>query len=189
MDSVQEITYCLRCYNGYIHRRIIMELRDKIIQLLETYGPEIRHNGIFHIVTEEIPAKKIDNAIKAYARNADRNTVLALWDLSLLENGKDGYLFTESGVYYPRFLDTPKYIDYSDILSAEIGKTARKDNDSTLILSLSDGTEEVWLTSFLNKTPLKAFFDELIEEVRITRNGTGRISLYDSIRNHKITYE
>ena len=166
-----------------------MEQRDKIIQLLEDYVPMISNGGNFYIVTGEIPARKIENAVKAYAEGADRDTILALWDLSFFENGKDGFLFTESGVYYPRFLDTPKYIDYSDILSSEIRKKGKKDCESILTLCLSDGSEEDWVSQFLNKTPLKAFFDALTEDIRIRRNGSGKISLYDSIRNRKITYE
>jgi hypothetical protein len=151
--------------------------------------PKISNGGKFYIVTGEIPPKKIENAVKAYAEGADRDTVLALWDLSFFENGKDGFLFTESGVYYPRFLDTPKYIDYSDILSSEIRKKGKKDCESILTLCLSDGSEEDWVSQFLNKTPLKAFFDALTEDIRIRRNGSGKISLYDSIQNRKITYE
>jgi hypothetical protein len=153
---------------------------------------ELRSNGQkqgISFLTDEGVNYIIENAVKAYAEGADRDTVLALWDLSFFENGKDGYLFTESGVYYPRFLDTPKFIDYSNILSSEIRKKGKKDCESILTLCLSDGSEEDWVSQFLNKTPLKAFFDALTEDIRIRRNGSGKISLYDSIQNRKITYE
>ena len=88
-----------------------MELKDKLTQLLEHCSPLICHIAKFHVIPEEILPKKIGYAVKTDTEGAD----------------KEGYLFTASGVYYPRFPDSPKDIDSSCILSAELrdkGKTA-----------------------------------------------------------------
>ncbi|MBR2767520.1 MAG: hypothetical protein IKD68_01170 [Solobacterium sp.] len=165
-----------------------MEFQEKLIQLLEKYSPKIMHNAEYYLL-EEIPENKLRNAMKKYAKDADKDRILALWDTSLFSDAKEGFLFTGSGIYYPRFLDKPQMIPYTQIQAAAIVNKKKQDWDSGFELTFSDGTKDQWFCSFLNKTPLESFFRQLISAERASRGISGKISLYETIENQKITFE
>ncbi|SNT70095.1 hypothetical protein [Psychrobacter sp. LV10R520-6] len=79
-------------------------------------------------VAPEIPKKKIDNAIKEFDFDADVNSIVAIYDNSLLGNVKDGLLFVGSG-FYIKNKDSVKKVDFS-----QIKKVSLSQEDSIIIM-------------------------------------------------------
>lgn len=141
---------------------------DEKVQLLSKYYRGIATNFVFHI-KGDIPSKKIDNAIKKFASGVDRTTIIGFYDTTLTESGKAGYIFADDKVYYLETLEKPKKLWYDDIESVEILDECKKDCDRSLRFKLYDGSEVVWTSCLLNKTPLCNFFRELIKMINVTQ--------------------
>lgn len=139
-----------------------MNDHEKKIELMRKYYLDIRTNFAFHI-KGEIPSKKIDKALKSFASGMDRKTIIGFYDTTVTGNGKSGYIFTDTKVYYVETLEKPKKLWYEDIESVQLIKTHKsKDCDRGLQFNLYDGSTVIWTSCFLNKTPLYKFFDELL---------------------------
>ena len=136
---------------------------EKKIEIMRKYYKEIEAVSEFFI-KGEIPSKRIDNALKKFASGMDRTTIIGFFDTSLVGNGKGGYIFTDSKVYYLEIFEKPKKLWYDDIKSVElINQHEVKDCDRGLQFNLYDGTTITWTSCFLNKTPLLKFFNEILE--------------------------
>ncbi len=131
---------------------------EEKIKIMRDYLEKIANGFSFHI-KGEIPSKKIDNAIKTFASDLDRTTVIGFFDTTVLGSGKNGYIFTDDKIYYLDMLEKPKKIWYDDIKSMRLIDTSEKDADNILRIFQYDG-EEILLTSpFINKTPLRDFLE------------------------------
>lgn len=75
--------------------------------LLRKYYTEIATAPGFYI-KENIPSKSIDNAIKKFASGLDRKTIIGFYDTTITENGKGGYIFTDTKVVYRETMGKPK---------------------------------------------------------------------------------
>ncbi|WP_185750674.1 hypothetical protein [Clostridium sp. KNHs214] len=49
---------------------------------------------------EEIPEKKLNNAISTYAESVEKTKVYALVDTTLFGSAKEGMLFTKAGITF-----------------------------------------------------------------------------------------
>lgn len=129
-------------------------------------------------VKGEIPSKKINNAIKKFANGLDRTTIIGFYDTSLSGNGKSGYIFTDTKVYYLQTLEKPGKLWYDDIESVEIIKSGKKDCDNKIKISLYDGTHLTWMDGLINKTPLRDFLKEMIAyEKKASKASTQNVEL------------
>ena len=147
-----------------------MDQHQQKIELIHKYVDKINANPGFH-VKGDIPSKKIDNAIKKYANGLDRDTIIGLYDTSITGNGKSGYIFTDTKVYYLQIFEKPQKLWYDDIESVESTNDKKYDSDNTIIFHMYDGTTVVWSDCFLNKTPLRDFFRDLIKLINTTETG------------------
>ena len=155
-----------------------MDLHRQKIDLLRKYANKIGTNPNFHIM--DIPSKKIDNAIKKYANGLDKDTIIGLYDTSITGNGKSGYIFTDTKVYCQQILDKPQKLWYDDIESVESTYDKKHDCDNTIIFHMYDGTTVRWADCFLNKTPLRDFFKEMIALINDTKVKTvPEVSFYE----------
>lgn len=150
--------------------------------ILKKYYKKIETSYGFDI-KGEIKSSKIDNALKKFASGLDRTTIIGFYDTTIFGNGKSGYIFTDTKVYYLETLEKPKKIWYEDIQNVEIIKKGKKNCDDELKFEMKDGSTVVWTSCFLNKQPLYEFFKELLkyecnEEKRKNANIT-----YDSRTN------
>lgn len=136
------------------------QLEEKITLLRKYYG-KIQTNFCFEI-KGNIKSKRIDNAISKYASGVDRTTVLGIYDTTLTGSGKNGYLFTDTKVYYLETLEKPSKIWYDDIEDVELIDYGKKDCDNKLCFHMTDGSLITWTSCFLNKTPLYQFFQEIL---------------------------
>lgn len=138
-----------------------MGQHEEKIELMRKYANGIRTSFSFHI-KGDIPSKKIDNAINKFASELDRTTIIGFYDTTIMESGKQGYIFTDSKVFYLETLEKPKKLNYENIKSVEVFDTHKKDCDRGIRFNLYDGSTVSWTSCFLNKTPLAKFFDELL---------------------------
>lgn len=139
-----------------------MDQHQKKIELMRKYASKIQTGFSFHI-KGDIPSKKIDNAIKKWANGLDRNTIIGFYDTTVMESGKEGYIFTDTRVYYLQTLEKPKKLWYDDIESVSLEGYNAKDCNNRILFHMYDGTTIEWTSIFLNKKPLKDFFDEMLK--------------------------
>lgn len=142
-----------------------MSKHEEKIVLMRKYAYKIATNFNFHI-KGEIPSKIIDNALKKFANGMDRKTIIGFYDTTLMNNGKNGYIFTDNKVYYLETMEKPKKLWYDDIKSVELAKEYEsKDCNKEIVFKLFDGSEVRWSTPFMNKTPLIEFFNEMLNMI------------------------
>ncbi|WP_180530479.1 zinc ribbon domain-containing protein, partial [Staphylococcus haemolyticus] len=67
------------------------------------------------MITPDIPEKVLINASVSIAEGIDPNTVIALIDTSLLNNGKSGVVFTGAEMYLKTTFDSVKKIPFENI--------------------------------------------------------------------------
>ena len=137
-----------------------MESHKTKIELLAKYADKIATIPTFY-VGDSIPEKTLNNAVKKYANGVDRTSIIGLYDTTIAGNGKMGYIFTDTKVYYLQVFQKPKKIWYDDIDSVECSCDHKNDSDNLIIFHLSDGTTIEWMDLWLNKTPLVSFFNEI----------------------------
>ena len=139
-----------------------MGLHEDKIELLRKYHIKIS-TGFEFLLAGDIPSKKIDNAISKFASGIDRKSIIGFYDTTILGSGKNGYIFTDSKVYYLETLEKPNKLWYEDICRISIiDKEKTNDCDRKIKFELYDGTNIIWDSIFLNKTPLLKFFTELL---------------------------
>lgn len=75
----------------------------KKINLLKKYYNKIKINNSFYIAGE-IPYSKLDNALESFALELDISEILGFYDITMSGTGKNGYIFSDTGIYYMEFL-------------------------------------------------------------------------------------
>ena len=131
---------------------------EEKIEIMRKYLGNIANGFTYHI-KGDIPSKKIDNAIKKFATGIDRTSIIGFFDTTVMENGKNGYIFTDEKIYYLDILEKPNKFWYDDIKTIMITNTYKKDCDRILEITQYDGEKITISSSFLNKTPLKEFLE------------------------------
>lgn len=103
--------------------------------------------------------KKARNAISAFAPHIDEDEVLGFYDTTLFGSGKNGYLFTTTGIVY-KDMGPAVAFDYDEIFNVTTS-IASKDCNKTLLVIL-DNMRTIEITSVsLNKTPFLEFLEEI----------------------------
>lgn len=86
--------------------------------LLAELLPHAPQHGLF--VAPLIPPDRLRNALRDYARSAAAEDVLALYDATLLGNGKDGAVFTADRVVFQNNDLQPTHeVQYRDLVHVE----------------------------------------------------------------------
>ncbi|WP_027621462.1 hypothetical protein [Acetivibrio clariflavus] len=138
-----------------------MDKHQEKVEIMRKYLKEMSTVSSYY-VKEDIPDKKIDNAIKKFAKGLDKNTIIGFYDTSLVGNGKIGYIFTDTKIYYLHTLEKPGKLWYDDIESVEVINSGKEDYSNKIKISLYDGTVLTWTDTLINKTPLCDFIKEMI---------------------------
>lgn len=131
---------------------------EEKIEIMREYLCKIVTGFAYHI-KDDIPDKKIDNAIKKFAFGVDRTSIIGFYDTTVMGSGKNGYIFTDDKVYYLDTLEKPKKFWYNDIKTVKVTNTHKKDCDRILEITQYDGEKITISSSFVNKTPLKEFLE------------------------------
>ena len=155
---------------------------DEKIEIMRQYlGKIAAGDGFKYHIKGAIPSKKIDNALKKFASGMDRTTIIGFFDTTVMENGKNGYIFTDDKIYYLESFEKPKKLWYDDIKSMKITNMHKKDCDRTLEIELFDGTRTTISSTFVNKTPLKEFLEIMkdfdlakVTSAKVTRKEKGK---------------
>ena len=99
-------------------------------------------------VSPDIPSKKLDNAIAAYANSVQPGYVLALIDTTVFGSAKEGMLFLGDKIYFSRNRRVINYLDIQDVELLKNYKTAkdgtRKEDKPSIVLSFTDGSKEMF---------------------------------------------
>ena len=135
---------------------------NEIKQLIKKYGPKIATTDDFRL-REDLKAKQIKNALSNFAPETDESNIIALYDTTIGNSGKEGYLFTAAGIYIKEILTKPYYLKYSDIATIKQHFIGKKDCNDEVTIQLKDGTKLEITSVYLNKTPLCHFIEEIIK--------------------------
>ena len=137
------------------------------------------NNGNFYFyVSPDIPPKKLDNAIAAYARDVQPGYVLALYDQTVFGSAKEGIMFLGDRMYFSRNKRMVNYLDIQDVELLQNYKVAkdgtRKEVEPSVIMAWTDGTKERFDDYLIgiNKQGFKDFIQIIHDEV-----GTEEIEL------------
>ena len=122
-------------------------------------------------VSPDIPPKKLDNAIAAYARDVQPGYVLALYDQTVFGSAKDGILFLGDRMYFSWNKRAVNYLDIQDVELLQNYKAAkdgtRKEVEPSVIMAWTDGTKERFDDYLvgINKRGFKDFIQIIHDEV------------------------
>ena len=133
---------------------------EEKIEIMRKYLADMTAAGNYH-VKGNIHSKKIDNALQSFAQGMDRTTMLGFLDTTEFGSGKNGYIFTDDKMYYVETMEKPKKLWYDDIKQLRILKSSKKDCNRELAIDFLDGSTFYIEGSFINKTPLKNFLNEM----------------------------
>ena len=153
-----------------------MNIHEKKVELFNEYCFQLLDMSSGETHADDLTSKQWNNAKKMFASNAERETVIGFLDTTVTGSGKNGYLFTDEKVYYLETFEKPKKLWYDEIKSVTVtDMRKKKDSSRTLLIELKDGTHITWTSTFLNKTPLCAFFQKLIELESLPQGGTASV--------------
>lgn len=87
-------------------------------QLIKDLIPHAPQLGLY--VAPNVPSDKLDNALRDFAKDADRTDVIALYDATLMGSAKDGAVFTSHGlVFQNNDLEPVHHVQYADIVEVD----------------------------------------------------------------------
>ena len=142
-------------------------------EILSIYPPSASVRGML-FVFERIPPKKLKNAVKGYAPDATRDTVIALCDSTVFGSAKEGFLLTTERLYGKQIMTAGSCVNVKEITSVSYHKgKSRLDmnmvhihtNMGTLELSLMGGAEDS-----------EAIFTFLEKAIKILKNTKSSIA-------------
>ncbi|WP_461612815.1 hypothetical protein [Clostridium sp. Marseille-QA1073] len=130
------------------------------MKCLKKYIGDISTINTYYI--ENIPIKKLNNAINSYGERVKKENVLALLDITILGAGKEGFLFTTEGIYFKESFNEANYISFKEIDFISIIDND-KDCNSILHIMMKNKKIITITSTILNKSPLKRFLQQIIE--------------------------
>ena len=97
-----------------------MNIHLEKVKLFNEYCFRILDMSSGATCANDMTSKQWNNAKKMFASTAERETVIGFLDTTIMNSGKNGYLFTDEKVYYLESLKKPKKLWYDDIQSVTI---------------------------------------------------------------------
>lgn len=119
------------------------------LSLLKQYCNQFTGTGYY---SESIPAKMIENAIRSFSLPMNEQ-VIAMFDFSLFNNGKEGLLITENGLYWKNSQESAclPWDQFTSLASiTEQGKSEINLSQGIIINTLGSSVENNELAIFLN---------------------------------------
>lgn len=138
-----------------------MNQHEEKINLLKKYYNKIKINNSFYIAGE-IPYSKLDNALESFALELDISEILGFYDITMSGTGKNGYIFSDAGIYYMEFFGKPGQIYYNKIKNIELSGTYETNYSQYIKFTMDNGQVILWESIFLNKSPLFNFLQEML---------------------------
>lgn len=150
------------------------EIKMSISEIVKGAVENISKDGKSkYFLSPDIPEKRLNNAIKAIAKDADPNHIIGIIDTTLFGSAKEGFVFFGDTVFIRQMFDRNIFvIPYAEIASAiyEIEETVndkgKKKTKESFEIHLTDGENisfDSAYVSFFNGSALERFFEEIIE--------------------------
>lgn len=109
---------------------------------------------------------RIRKFLEYFAIPIDQEDVIALMDTTLLHTGKEGYLFTTSGIVIKDLLYKLCYIDFNKVEQAEVIEEFDEKTYSTTLHAcahLKDGTDIRLPDYYINSRALVRFINDVVQ--------------------------
>lgn len=120
---------------------------------MRKWGKQIPYIDDDFYYEDNIPEKKLNNAIDSFAKSVSKRTVIGLIDATLFGSSDVGMLFTTTGFFYKFEFSDPVNIKYDEIVNVSIIYCDDDDNDRKLEIKLKNKTI-IFDNCQYNKTPL-----------------------------------
>lgn len=137
-----------------------MDLYQSRLKILRKYYKEIGTIVGFDI-KGEIPIKKMDVAIKSFAKGIEKRNIIGLYDTTINQSGKIGYLFTDTEIRYLVNIGDSRSLKYDDISGIEVFDVKKKDDRMGIRFFLKDDSVVEWTDQYLNNVSLMKFLSEI----------------------------
>lgn len=148
-------------FNEYITPLKDMAFRMQVASILEKYYLQIATCSGFSLVGAINP-RQLMNAKKTNFPQIDIDRVIGFYDTTIMLNGKDGYIFTDTELYFRESFYEAEKLSYNQIKSVSLLKSGKIDAKNVLLFELMNGQEIKLVNTMINKTPLCKFFAELL---------------------------
>lgn len=145
---------------------------SKMLDVIKEYDRKIRNNNdaFKRYLAPDITDKVLKRIVKNFDSHMGINSIVAVYDASLMNNMAGGIVFTNDGVYFKDIFAKPRYFKYADIKSMTV-------SGGNLELELINCDEEKYLhNSPFDKNALKYVLGAL----RVIDNEFGRTSFKSS---------
>lgn len=157
-----------------------MNQHEEKINLLKKYYNKIKINNSFYIAGE-IPYSKLDNALKSFAPGLDIPEILGFYDITMSGTGKNGYIFSDAGIYYMELFEKPGQIYYNKIKNIELPDIYEKNYSHDIKFTMDNNQVILWGSLFFNKIPLFNFLQEML--VIINKQQVADKNIFNSFWN------
>lgn len=138
-----------------------MNQHEEKINLLKKYYKQIKTNNSFYIAGE-IPYSKLNNALESFALELDISEILGFYDITVSGTGKNGYIFSDTAIYYMELSEKPEQIYYNKIKNIELPGTYEKNYNNGIKFTMDNNQVILLKSFFLNKIPLFNFLQEML---------------------------
>lgn len=158
-------------------------LRDN----LKTIAPK----NVF--VAPDIDEKRLNNAVKTFCYLGPPEHIIALFDITIFGNGKDGLLFTGEQIIYRPFFTDPIAIRFENIKSVNIATVVKDEKKGTtedvLKISLSnDSTHTIKSHDNMSLERLKDIINTVIKDFNNFQEERQFISINEMSETLKVAY-
>ncbi|MCI9078712.1 MAG: hypothetical protein HFH68_07280 [Lachnospiraceae bacterium] len=138
-----------------------MNQHEEKINLLKKYYKQIKTNNSFYIASG-IPYSKLNNALESFALELDMSEILGFYDITTSGTGKNGYIFSDTAIYYIELSEKPEQIYYNKIKNIELPGTYEKNYNNGIKFTMDNNQVILLKSFFLNKIPLFNFLQEML---------------------------
>ncbi len=149
-----------------------MATHEEKIELLRKYAGKMATVPIH--IKGQIPYKENDAALidvvasKMFMPSFEYSTIIGFCDTTLAQNGKNGYIFTDTKVYYLDLFEKPEKCEalrYDEIKSVDdrINFYGLRTDRQNIQFNLYDGSRVIWSAYGFEIPLLVEFFNELLQ--------------------------
>lgn len=152
--------------------------------LIEDHLPHAPKVGLY--VAPRIPAKKLRGATRDYAKEAHTKDIIALYDGTLLGNGRDGIVFLEDRLIFQNSdLEPSQAVSYRDIVFVESSRSKLRGASIVMEVNRGSATFSVRLDLSKHKGSLE-FIENFLRKVMLlpdlpTSEGTDWVAVTSSL--------
>lgn len=113
--------------------------------------------------------RRISRYIKYFCLPIDSSEVMGLLDTTIFRSGKEGYLFTTSGIFVKEVANKLYYLDFERLDHAEVEEKVDEYYRSTYILwaYFKDGSKRRMFDYYLNRESFADYINAIVAPERL----------------------